>query len=95
MTERMSDVEIQHYMALASEELSAAQDNLRLGHLRASVSRSYYAMFYATTAVLGSRGLWRSKHQGVLSAFGENFVKTGLIDPNYGRVLHNAFRSAS
>jgi uncharacterized protein (UPF0332 family) len=89
----MTVVEIQHYMALASEELLAPQDNLQLGHLRACVSSSYYAMFYATTAVLGSLGLWRSKHQGVLSAFGESFVKAGLIEPQYGRMLHNAFEA--
>jgi len=86
MTERMSDVEIEHYLNLAAEELAAAQDNL---HLRAAVSRAYYAMFYATTALLGSRGLWRSKHQGLIAAFGEHFVKPGLIEPRYGRILHN------
>jgi len=61
--------------------LAAAQDNLRLGHLRAAVSRAYYAMFYAVTAVLGSRGLWRSKHQGIIAAFGEHLVKPGLVEP--------------
>jgi uncharacterized protein (UPF0332 family) len=37
--DRMSVSEIQEYIALANEDLSAAQDNLRLGHLRAAVSR--------------------------------------------------------
>ena len=74
----MSDVEIERYLNLATEDLAAAQDNLRLGHLRAAVSRAYYAMFYATTALLGSRGLWRSKHQGLIAAFGKYFVKSGL-----------------
>ncbi len=64
----MNESEIQEYMRLANEDLTAAQDNLRLGHLRVAVSRAYYAMFYATTAVLGSRGLWRSRHQGLIAA---------------------------
>ena len=93
MTERMSDIEIQHYLNLATEELTTARDNLRLGHLRAAVSRAYYAMFYATTALLGSRGLWRSKHQGLIAAFGEHFVKPGLIEPRYGRILHNVYQA--
>jgi uncharacterized protein (UPF0332 family) len=38
--DRMSVSEIQEYIALANEDLSAAQDNLRLGHLRAAVSRA-------------------------------------------------------
>jgi len=79
MSEQMSRSEIRQYVTLASEDLAAARDNLCFGHLRAAVSRAYYAMFYATTALLGSRGLWRSKHQGLIAAFGEQFVKPGLI----------------
>jgi len=93
MSEQMSRSEIKQYVALASEDLAAARDNLRFGHLRAAVSRAYYAMFYATTALLGSRGLWRSKHQGLIAAFGEQFVKPGLIEPQYGRILHDAFEA--
>jgi len=89
----MSNAEIEHHLDLAAEDLAAARDNLRLGHLRTAVSRAYYAMFYATTALLGSRGLWRSKHQGLIAAFGEHFVKPGLIEPRYGRILHDAFEA--
>jgi uncharacterized protein (UPF0332 family) len=42
---------------------------------------------------LQCRGLWRSKHQGLIAAFGEHFVKPGLIEPHYGRILHNAFEA--
>ncbi len=93
MSDLMSSAEIEHYLQLASEDLAAAQDNLGLGHLRAAVSRAYYAMYYAATALLGSRGLWRSKHQGLLAAFGEHFVKPGLVEPRYGRILHDAFEA--
>ncbi len=89
----MSASEIQEYIAMANEDLSAAQDNLRLGHLRVAVSRAYYAMFYAATAVLGSRGQWRSKHQGLIAAFGQFLVKPGLVEPRYGRILHDAFEA--
>jgi uncharacterized protein (UPF0332 family) len=41
--------------------------------------------------LLGRQGLWRNKHQGVIAAFGEQFIKTGLIEPRYGRMLHRAF----
>ena len=91
MAESMSDAEVKHYLSLANEELIAAQDNLHLRHLRAAVSRAYYAMFYAATALLGSHGLWRSKHQGLITAFGEHFVRPGRVEPRYGRMLHDAF----
>lgn len=89
----MSQAEIQRYLDLAQEDIQTAQDNLQMGHLRTAVSRAYYAMFYAATALLGSQGLWRSKHQGVIAAFGEHFVKPGLLETEYGRTLNNAFHA--
>lgn len=89
----MSDEEVEEYRRLAIEDLTAAHDNLQLGHLRVAVSRAYYAMFYAATALLGSHGLWRSKHRGLIAAFGEHFVKDGPIEPRYGRILHDAFEA--
>ncbi len=51
----MDESEIEHYVALAHDDLQAARDNLQLGHLRVAASRAYYAMFYAVTALLGSQ----------------------------------------
>jgi uncharacterized protein (UPF0332 family) len=93
MGERMTEAEVEQYLSLATEDLAAAQDNLQLGHLRVAVSRAYYAMFYAATAILGSRGLWRSKHQGLIAAFGEYLVKPGVVEAKYGRMLHDAFET--
>lgn len=93
MSDRMSNAEIEHYLDLATEEIDSAQDNLGMGHLRTAISRAYYAMFYAATALLGSQGLWRSKHHGLIAAFGQHFVKTGLIEPEYGRMLQDAFEA--
>ena len=50
-------------------------------------------MFYAASALLTSKGIARSKHSGVHSAFGEQFVKTGLIEVEYAKMLANAFDS--
>ena len=89
----MSAAETQRYLSLAEEDLQASHDNLQLGHTRVAVSRAYYAMFYATTALLGNIGVWRSKHQGIVASFGEHFVKQGLIEPEYGRTLNDAFHA--
>lgn len=88
----MSDSEVEKkYLAMARDDVQVAKDLLQTGHLRAATSRAYYAMFYAATALLERQGLRRSKHYGVIAAFGELFVKTGLIEPHYGRMLHRAF----
>ena len=48
-----------------------------------SVSRAYYAMFYAAKAALLSRGLDLRKHSASIAKFRELFVITGQVDPEY------------
>lgn len=50
-----------------------------------AVNRAYYAIFYAANALLATKGLERSKHSGVIAAFRQYFVKTGIIEPKYSR----------
>ena len=57
-----------------------------------SVSRSYYAMFYAVQATLLSKGLSYSSHKSVISSFGEQFVKTGVFPREMGRQVNLAFQ---
>ncbi len=79
------------YLDKAGLALQQAKDNLEWGYYDVAASRAYYAMFYAASALLVSKGISRGKHAGVHSAFGEYFVKPGLIEPQYSRMLVNAF----
>ena len=54
------------------------------------MNRAYYAMFYAANALLATRGLERSKHSGVIAAFREQFVKTGIISAVFSRYFGEA-----
>ncbi len=83
--------EIELYLERAREALQQAGDNLQLDYYDVAISRAYYAMFYAASALLTSQGVSRAKHSGVHSAFGQYFVKPGLIEPQYSRMLVNAF----
>jgi len=73
-------------MALAEQALNTAQVNLNVGDFRATVNRAYYAIFYAASAMLLTKGLERRKHSGVISAFREHFVKAGLLEMEYSNV---------
>ncbi len=53
------------------------------GDFATAVNRAYYAVFYAANALLATQGLERSKHSGVIAAFRQQFVKTGLIEAEY------------
>ena len=85
--------EIELYLQRARRALQQAKDNLNLGYYDVATSRAYYAMFYAASALLASKGISRSKHSGVHSAFGEQFVKAGLIETEYAKMLGHAFES--
>ncbi len=61
------------------------------GDYESSVSRSYYAMFYCAEAALLTKGLTFSSHKGVISVFGELFVKAGVFPREFGRELNKAF----
>ncbi|HEM61981.1 MAG TPA: HEPN domain-containing protein, partial [Chloroflexi bacterium] len=65
--------------------------NLDQGFYAVAVTRAYYAMFYAASALLASKGITRSKHSAVLAAFGEQFAKPGLIEANYAKAFGHAF----
>lgn len=75
----------------AKRYLKSAQLLLEDKDYESSVSRTYYAMFYAAQAVLLTKNLSFSSHKGVISAFGEHFVKTGTFPKKMGRELNRAF----
>ena len=87
----MSTAEVKLYLNRAHQDLQAVQSIFDDGYYNIAVSRAYYAMFYAATALLASKDIARSRHSGVVSAFGEYFVKTGLIEAEYARILAHVF----
>ncbi|MBF0236541.1 MAG: HEPN domain-containing protein [SAR324 cluster bacterium] len=83
---------------LIQHRLSQSRDTLREAHIlleksayRGSINRSYYAMFYAVSALLATKGLGSSKHSGVISLFDKEFVKTGEFPKELSRFIHHAF----
>lgn len=84
--EEIARQEIQLYIDHAHEMLEVATLNLSEGYPDSAVNRAYYAIFYAANALLVTKGLGRSKHSGVISAFREHFVKPGMIELEYSRI---------
>jgi uncharacterized protein (UPF0332 family) len=56
----------------------------------ATVNRAYYAMFHAATAALLQSEIRRRSHKGLISAFGQFFVKPGRVPAS----LHSFFKEA-
>jgi uncharacterized protein (UPF0332 family) len=87
----MDNLDVQPYLVRAREELRAVEINIREELYAVAISRCYYAMFYAASGLLASIGIARSKHSGVISAFRERFIKTGLIEAEFGDILGVGF----
>jgi len=75
----------------AERALHAAETLRMAGDAEHGTGRAYYAMLHAAQALLRQHGLRYRKHSGVHSAFGEHFIKTGLLDKKFHRWLLDAF----
>jgi len=82
---------IQFRMEKARQSLAAAKNCLDNGLMEIAASRIYYAVFYAATALLLTKGLSSSKHTGIITLLGREFVKTGLLEEKYGKFLSKMF----
>ncbi len=58
-----------------------------------SVNRSYYAIFTAVRAILALVEFDSQTHRGVISFFDRYFVKTGLLEKSFSKIVHEAFDS--
>ncbi len=83
--------EIKLYLEAAHESLAAAKLNLDNDFYSVAANRIYYAAFYAATALLKTKSLSFSKHSAVLSAFRQQFIKTGEFSPEMGDFFRDAF----
>jgi uncharacterized protein (UPF0332 family) len=82
---------IEYRLEQADESLESARILWEHKKYRPSVSRSYYAMFYAVQALLTRKELITSKHSGAIAVFNREFVKKKLVDKEFSRWLQEAF----
>lgn len=83
--------EIKEYLEKSNRSFNVAKELLRQGHSDFAASRAYYSLFYSVEALLLTKELSFSKHKGVIAAFGEHFIKTGIFPTDYHRLLQKAF----
>ena len=76
----------------AKEDLETAQDNLENKRFQASVNRSYYAIFHALRAVTAMDQFDSSKHAGVISYVNHHYVKSGIFDKSFSKLIDSAYR---
>lgn len=80
-----------YWLALADESLASARSEQLAGRGHFATNRSYYACFYAASAVLLRRNLKFVRHSAVRDAVYRHLVHTGQIDADFGRVYGSLF----
>lgn len=80
-----------HRIDTARTTLEAAIYLLDGGFVDSAVSRLYYAAFHAVTALLTANGIQAKTHGAIKSLFALHFIKTGLLDPKFGKLLSELF----
>jgi hypothetical protein len=87
---------VRYRLERAREALDEARLLFEKAHLNASVSRVYYACFYAVGALLLCKGLSAHRHGGVRTLFHQALVKPGLVSrassEYYDEVLEERMR---
>ena len=83
--------EVKSLMERARKYLRSSKLLLDESDYESSVSRTYYAMFFSVEAALLTKDLSFSSHKGVISAFGKNFIKSGIFSKDMGRELNRVF----
>jgi uncharacterized protein (UPF0332 family) len=75
-------------------ELAGARSSLESARLLAgaglgadAVSRAYYAIFHAASALVASIGRTARTHDGLRALIGEHFIRAGMLGPEHGRAL--------
>ena len=80
-----------HRFQRARETFQDGVALLERGAVSSAVNRLYYAAFYAARALLATEGLDASRHSGVITLFGQRFVKNGIIPPEIAKALPRSF----
>lgn len=78
-----------HRFEKAQEALASSKHNLDFD-LKTSLNRSYYAILYATRALLAADGLDAVSHRGLFIVFNKEYVKTGIFNKRFSEILKEA-----
>lgn len=89
-TEEIGEL-IRYRLDEVRETLNDARLLVDHDRLRAANNRIYYGFFYALLALGLKYDFTGSKHPELIAWFNNNFVRKGLIDTRYGKILNRAF----
>lgn len=61
--------------------------------LSLAANRIYYSLFYGISALALKNNFSTSKHKQLIGWFNKHFIKTGLFDKKYSKLIYTAFEN--
>lgn len=83
----------QQWIQKSQDALDSAQIECKNGHYAFTINRQYYAVFYAASAILAAEDKSYGKHSAVRAALHREFVRTGKIPIESGKLYDRLFEN--
>jgi uncharacterized protein (UPF0332 family) len=71
--------------------IKETESHLENGFLSTAMNRVYYAGFYIISALAAIDGFSTAKHKQLIGYINKEYIKTGKIDPEIGKILTIAY----
>ena len=82
---------IRYRIERAFRVFKEAEDNAKLGHWNLAGNRLYYSVFHMCQALLLNEGETPRRHASMIHKIGLDFIKTGKLDRQYGRLISRLY----
>ena len=79
------------YLEKAEEKLNSSKYLLKEKYIDDSISRAYYAAFFAVKALLLLLGFDAKTHSGLITLFNLHVIKEGLLPKEIGKKMKSLF----
>jgi len=80
-----------HYIAKARDRYDDGLILKNMDRYESAANRLYYALFYATNALLALKGVASNRHRDVKTLFDMHYTKTEIMDRKYSK-LYNTYK---
>lgn len=91
--EQTRDDLIKYRLEQARDAIDVVDLLIQNDKLSTAINRIYYGMFYSLLALALQFNFEISKHQQLIGWFNKEFIRTGLIEKEFGQILRDAFES--
>lgn len=82
---------VDYRLERAYQALEEARSTVKNGFLNLAANRLYYALYYAASALLISKGIPTKTHAGIMTQFHLHLVKTSIVSIDDGKLFRTMY----